>query len=129
MESKDRPVLLVALVIVCLFISSFLPTYFKTLFVAPTGNIKIISPWVSALLILAFLGGRRWARRATLFMCGIAAFGLAVYILMSGFRDYKTFSHVFMLLLQLLCIGILRDAEVKAYLEYRSYQNGMIPTH
>ena len=119
MESKDRPLLLIAIVILCLVLTSALPFYFKTLFVEETGKMTVISPWLTAVLVLAFLGGRQWARRATLFVCCLAAFSLTMIVLVSGFRDYKTIAHLFLLLLQLLCIAILRDEEVKNYLEWR----------
>lgn len=129
MYAKDRPLLLVALVILCLVITSALPFYFKTLFVAESGNIKVISPWISSVLILAFLGGRQWTRKATLFFCSLAAFGLSLHFLVRGFSDYKSISHLFLLLLQLLCIAILRDEEVKHYLDFRSQSNGFSALH
>ena len=129
METKDRPLLLVALVILCLLITSALPFYFKTLFVAPSGNITVLSPWLCAVLILAFLGGRQWARKATLLVCTLAAIGLTFILLVEGFCDTKSVSLLFLLCLQLLCIAILRDEDVKAYLDYRSTGNGINALH
>lgn len=106
---------MITIAAICLVISAFLPAFYKTLFVEPSGNLKILSPWIAAVLILGFVYRRSWARKATLILCKIAFLVLAVVLLLKGFDDYRSYGLLFLLLLQVVCITIMRDEEVRTF--------------
>ena len=116
MNAKDRPAILLAIAALCILATSFLPLFFKTLFVEETGNIKVISPWLTALLFLAYVYRKSWLRKVTLIVCSVAAIMLIVIIGTGGFKDNKAIGLSFLLLFQVVTILILMNKEVKTFL-------------
>jgi predicted membrane metal-binding protein len=120
MKPQERPQVLLAIAAICISLSSFLPIFFKTLFVHATGRMEVFSPWVAALLLFAYVYRQLWVRKLALFFCGFAAIMLIIFIGFEAFRDSKTIALSFLLLLQIVTILILKDKEVKIFLSSHS---------
>jgi hypothetical protein len=116
MKSQERPQILLAIAAICILFTSLLPIFFKTLFVDATGNIKLISPWIAGLLFLGYASRQPWVRKLALVFCSFAAIMLLIVIAFGDFRDSKTVALSFLLLLQIATIVILKDREVKIFL-------------
>ncbi len=109
--------MLITIVILCLIATAFLPIYFNTLFVAETGRLKVIDPWVAVVLILGLLYKKSWARTLIIVFNALGGVGLFATIYMAGWKDNKVIGLTFLLLLQIVSIFILIVPEVKTFLE------------
>jgi hypothetical protein len=116
MKPQEKPQILLAIAVICILLTSLLPIFFKTLFVDATGHMEIFSPWIAALIFFAYAYRQPWIRKLALFFCGFAAIMLAVFIAFGAFRGSKTIGLLFLLLLQIVTILILKDKEVKIFL-------------
>lgn len=116
MYPDHRAQRLLAIAAICIILTSLLPVYFKTFFVEESGRMNLISPWFAALLLFALFYKRHWARRLTLVICYLLAFGLFITIIGNRAHDYKSMGVFFLLLLQVVTILILRDRDVKDFL-------------
>ena len=119
MKPGERPQILLATAAICILLTSCLPFFFKTLFVDHTGHMgELFSPWIVGLLLFAYVYKQPWVRKLALIFCGIAAiFLLVVVIGLIALTDAKAITNSFLLLFQITTILILKDQEVKIYLD------------